>query len=327
MKDDIRRYARIGLVHHLLYPQCTEDPDDHVRTLKAFVRRPDIETFDCCIPFGQERRRELISAIRECGKQQIAYAAHLYPFRRLPPTCRLPHEQAQCRLIAKDMVEMTAAVGATGFVFASGGPPPQEAEQGHYAAFADFCRWLCGELKPRGITALLEPFDFTVDKKFLYGSTESCAALIRSLGPEVDNLGIELDCGHVPLMGETFAHAIRTVAPYLKRVHLGNCILRDASHPLYGDKHPPIGIEGGENDVPELAEILQLLVEMGFLNQADRGSMVIEISPWPHRSVEATVEDNMARLAKAWESVIVPVDAGSAHTPGRKRPNSTPQKR
>lgn len=303
MREDIRQYARIGLVHHLLYPRCMEDPDDHLRTLQAFAERSDIETFDCCLPYGDERRRMLTAAIRQCGKEDIAYAAHLFPSRKIPFTTPVPHEQAQVRMIMKDMVEQAAAIGATGFIFASGGPPPAEAADAHYAAFAGFCRWLCAELRPHGIRAMLEPFDTDTDKKFLYGPTAKCVEFIRRLEPETDNFGIELDMAHVVLMHETFADAIKTTAPYLLRVHLGNCVFKDASHPLWGDKHPPIGFEGGEIDVLELTEILRLLLEVGFLQRGRRGSLLIENTPWPGKTEDDTVADAMMRLQKAWARV------------------------
>ena len=191
----------------------------------------------------------------------------------------------------------------SGFIFASGGPTPAAATAANHAAFADFCRWLCGELKPHGITALLEPFDMTIDKKFLYGPTKECVALIESLRPDVDNLAIELDAAHVPLMGETFEDASRTVAPHLKRVHLGNCVLRDKANPRYGDTHPPMGYPGGEIDVPELTKILRALLEIGFLNLKERGSLVIEMTPWPDKSVEETIADGFERLNAAWKGV------------------------
>lgn len=318
MKDDIREYARIGLVHHMLHPGCMEDPDDHERTLGSFAGRGDIETFDCCLPYGDERRARLIPIIRNCGKEDVAFAAHLFPFRKLSFAEPNPNERAQVRMIVKDMVDCAAAIGATGFVFPSGRPPPAEASPAHYAAFADFCRWLSGELEPHGITALLEPFDTDVDKKFLYGSTRACVELIESLRPGVPNLGIELDLAHLPLMGETFEEAIRTVAPYLKRVHLGNCVFSDESHPLYGDKHPPIGVEGGEIDVPEVAGILRCLLEAGYLGREERGCLVMEMTPWPGfhvgtekdrtyrpgKTVEETVADSFERLGAAWREVV-----------------------
>ena len=82
MNSDIREYARLGLVHHMLYPESMTDPDEHARTLEAFAGRADIETFDCCLPTGAglpagDRRRErLIRAIRNCRKEQIAFATH-----------------------------------------------------------------------------------------------------------------------------------------------------------------------------------------------------------------------------------------------------------
>lgn len=303
MKNDIRQYARLGLVHHMLYPRCMEDPDDHVRTLEAFVRRDDTETFDCCLPYGEERRQRLVPAIRDCGKEDVTFAIHLFPLRKIGLATPPPHEQAQVRMILNDMIEQAAAIGATGLIFGTGGPPPQEATEAHFLTFADLCRWLCAELEPHGITAMLEPFDTDVDKKFLYGSTEACVALIESLRPEVDNLGIELDMAHVPLMGETFEHAIGTVAPYLKRVHLGNCVLRDPTHPRYGDTHPPVGYPGGEIDVPEMVEILRCLLDVGFLNQERRGNLLIEMTPWPGWTVEATIADGWRRLEAAWSLV------------------------
>ena len=303
MKENIREYARAGLVHHMLYPKSMEDFDEHMATLAAFVRRGDIETFDCCLPYGEQQRAKLTSIIRNCDKSDIGFAVYLFPFHKFSFCTPEPNERAQVRLIVKDMVEQAVAIGAAGFIFGSGGPSPAQATDAHRIAFAEFCRWLCGELKPYGITAMLEPFDMTIDKKFLYGPTKECVALVESLKPEVDNFGIELDVAHLPLMGERFEDAIQTVAPCLRRVHLGNCILKDKSHPLYGDRHVPIGFDGGEIDIPEVTNILRYLLEVGFLNKKNRGSLLIEMTRWPGRTEEETIKDNLSRLEQAWDEV------------------------
>ena len=300
MKGEIKEYARIGLVHHMLYPASMEDADHHAETLARFARRDDIETFDCCLPYGEQRREKLIPLIRDCGREKV-FATHLFPLRKISLASTSPPEQGIIHMVIKDMVECAAAIGASGFIIASGGPPPDRATKAHHDAFRDFCRWLCGGLRPHGITALLEPFDTNVDKCFLYGSTRECVKLIESLRPEVDNLGIELDLAHVPLMGESFEGAIRTVAPCLKRVHLGNCVLKDTAHPLYGDMHPPIGLASGEIDVPELAVILRFLLDVGYLVRENRGALLLEMTPWPGKTVEETIADGFDRLNRAWE--------------------------
>lgn len=303
MNEDIRNFAKLGLVHHMLYPECTTNPDVHAETLLKFVGRRDIETFDCCLPYGDERRGILIPAIRKCGKTDITFAVHLFPLRKLSFASESRIEQEQIRMIVRDMIGQAVSMGARYFIIASGGPAPDSATQGNYDAFAEFCRWLCSELKRFGIRVLLEPFDFNIDKKFLYGPTDKCVELIRSLLPGTDNLGIELDIAHLPLMEERFADAIKTVSPYLERVHLGNCVLRDKSNPRYGDTHPPSGFPGGEIDVTETAEVLRALLDSGFLNKRKRGCLVVEMTPWPEKTVEETVKDAFQRLDKAWEKV------------------------
>ena len=301
MNGDIRTYARLGLVHHMLYPEAVADPKLHVDTLFEFIKRTDIETFDCCLPYGHPCRDGLVTEIRRCGKVDIAFA--MFPMRRLSLAAFLPAEKAEVRRIIGGMIEQAAAIRAAGFIFGSGPPPPEKATPAHIAAFAEFCQWLCAQLKSYNITALLEPFDTHIDKKYLYGPTRACVKLIESLKPDVDNLAIELDVAHLPLMGENFAAAIRTVAPCLKRVHLGNCVLKDTTHPRYGDTHPPIGLPGGEIDTTELSEILKALIEIGFLDRLRRGSLVVEMTPWPGRTVDESVADMFSRLEAAWRKV------------------------
>lgn len=300
MNGPLKEYARLGLTHHLLYPRCVSDPDYHVRTLVELAGWPDMETLDCSIPYGEERRRAVIAALRNSGKETVC-TMHLFPLRKISLGTVCPQEQALTRLVLRDQIAAAAAAGATGFIYGSGADVPEPERPAAQRAFAEFCRWFAGELKPHGITAMVEPFDRTFDKKFLYGSSAECVELMNALTETgVDNLGLELDMAHVPLMGESFEHAIRTCSPHLKRVHLGNCVMKDTNSPWYGDKHPPIGIEGGEIDVPELSRILELLLEVGYLGRQRRGALVLEMQPLPGRTAEETVQDNLRRLRAAW---------------------------
>ena len=64
--------------------ECAQSVESHVKTLLEFIRRTDIETFDCCLPYGAEFRRRLVPAIRECGKS-VCFAIHFYPCGRSGP--------------------------------------------------------------------------------------------------------------------------------------------------------------------------------------------------------------------------------------------------
>jgi sugar phosphate isomerase/epimerase len=301
VRGDLRDYARLGAVHHMMYPGCVMDPDYHVRTLEALLGREDIETLDFCVPYGAERRQRLVEACRSSGKGDVAYALYFFPATKLWFSTPLPHEQAQIRLILRDTIQQAVALGAKYLVFAAGGPPYNAARHEDFDRFARFCRWLSGELKPHGIVALMEPSDWEIDKGFLYGPTEACVRLIESLRPEVDNLALNVDLAHAPLMGEALTDAIRDSVPYLQRVHVGNCIMTDPEHELYGDMHPPIGMPGGEVDTAGVAEIFRCLLEVGYLSRESRGCVLLEARPWPDMTPEDSFLEQMARLQEAWE--------------------------
>ncbi len=302
MKEDIRNYARLGLVHHMLWPNCQQNEAEHAATLLEFLRRKDIETFDCCLPYNPELRKKLAPAIRNC-KKEVCFAIHFFPLRHLPLAATDPVTRAQTWMLIDDMIEQAKMIGASGFIFGAGRPAWNEAKPEHFAAFETFCRTLCAKLRPAKITAMLEPFDFSIDKKFLYGPIDQCVELAEKLAGDFDNFGFELDMAHLPLMGEPFDTAIARSAPFLKRVHLGNCVLKNRQDPRWGDTHPPMGYPGGEIDVPELTGILRNLLECGFLSSSRRGSLLIEMTPFPGKSVDETVNDNMNRLEEAWRRV------------------------
>ncbi|HWR22542.1 MAG TPA: TIM barrel protein [Feifaniaceae bacterium] len=301
MGKSIKSYAKLGLVHHLLYPECTSDMEYHAATLKEFVKRGDIEALDCCLPYDDRLREELIPIIRDCGKD-VSYALHLFPARKISLASTDIQEQAVTKLLLGDQIRMAAAIGATGFVFVSGADVPDNRPAAQ-AAFKAFCKWFCGELKPFGITALLEPFDRTIDKKYLYGPIDDCVALVDEIAAEYPNIGIELDMAHLPLMFEGFASSIERCADRIRRVHLGNCVLKDRTHPLYGDYHPPMGLPGGEVAKPELVVILESLLRQGYLSETDRKPLILEMTPFPGKDARYTVEKSMELLESAWEEV------------------------
>ena len=299
MNGDIREYAKLGLVHHMLYPECSFDAEIHMKTLLEFIKRTDIETFDCCLPYGDHYRQKLCRAICENSKT-VCFAIHFYPLRTLPLAAKTPANYAQCWMIMDDMIEQAASIGAKGFIFGAGTPSFNDANADDFAAFERFCDELCRKLKPHNITAMLEPFDMDIDKKFLYGPIDKCVELAQKISINHDNFGFELDIAHLPLMREDFTSAIKHSAPYLKRIHLGNCVLKDQTNPRWGDTHPPIGFEGGEIDIPELVTILRGLLDCGFLDKNNRGDLLVEMTPFPGKSVDFTVEDNFKRIAEAW---------------------------
>jgi sugar phosphate isomerase/epimerase len=154
------------------------------------------------------------------------------------------------------------------------------------------------------MTALLEPFDRDFHRRFLFGPTSECVELVERLKSEGHELRIQLDIAHVRLSGEQFDDALHTCRPYLGHVHLGNCVMHgDRADPFFGDRHPPIGYSNGEINDKDLCNVFKSLLEAGYLDRQRRPTLVIEAQPFPGRTPEQTIDDQLARLERAWKDV------------------------
>ena len=108
----------------------------------------------------------------------------------------------------------------------------------------------------------LEPGDTRVDSFSLIGSTDLAIKLVREVREIFDNFGLTMDTSHLIQLNEKPIDSIKKAFPYCNHIHLANCIVKDKTLNLYGDKHPEFGIEGGEISVEELKNILEAIKEI-----------------------------------------------------------------
>ena len=79
--------------------------------------------------------------------------------------------------------------------------------------------------------------------------------------------------------------------------------MRDENHPAYGDAHPRFGIEGGENNVEELAHYLKAFMDIGFLNGEHQPFMSFEVKPLEGESSEVVIANAKRALNQAWAMI------------------------
>ena len=303
MKGDIREFARVGLVHHLLYPKCTGDPEYYEETLKAFVAREDIETFDCALPFDEARRARLCEAIRASDKTDTAFALAMFPLRTISLATPDPVEQGVARMALADAARVAERMGSSGVVFASGGPPPEQAGPEHFEAFREMVRWFAGECARHGLRAWLEPFDTAIDKRVPVWADDAVRRVDRVAAARGDEPGDRARHGAFAADGRGFRRggAERGAVPRAgasgqlraegSRVA---ALWRQASARRVARRRVRCG---GVGDVSAGA------AGGRFPERGASRSTLLEISPWPGRSVEETVEDNWRRVDEAWRLV------------------------
>jgi sugar phosphate isomerase/epimerase len=302
MDTPLTDYARLGLTLNGLFP-TKHDPRAHLEALPRIVNRTDIEVVDLTIPYGREFRQKAIEIVKASGKTTV-YNGYLMPTPLIPLGTLSPTERAQLLLLARDQVDVACEIGSRYFMQSVGADPGEAGRSRAFDGLAEYIAELDDYIKTKSRMAfLIELMDRHVHKKSLCGPSLEVVDFVRRTRERVPDLGVVLDLNHLVLMGESWREVFLRCREYLLHLHLGNCILKDRSHPLWGGNHPPIGIEGGEIDVPQLTELFRLLLEIGYLNQETRGMMSLEIVRFPGRSPEETIEDNLERLRAAWRAV------------------------
>jgi len=119
----------------------------------------------------------------------------------------------------------------------------------------ELLKYIEGRAQDYRLNLSLEPGDTKVDSFSLIGSTDLAIKLVQEIKEKYGNFSLTLDTSHLRQLDEDPIDSIKKASPYCNHIHLANCIVKDKSHKLYGDKHPEFGIEGGEISMEELRNI------------------------------------------------------------------------
>ncbi len=119
----------------------------------------------------------------------------------------------------------------------------------------ELLKYIEGEAQDYRLNLSLEPGDTKVDSFSLIGSTDLAIKIVQEIREKYRNFSLTLDISHLRQLDEEPIDSIKRASPYCNHIHLANCIIRDKSYKLYGDKHPEFGIEGGEISIEGLRNI------------------------------------------------------------------------
>lgn len=302
------KYFRLGLVHFMAYPEVSSDESRMLPTIAAVAADADFEVIELK-GVSDPALRQDIRKLCESAHLTVTYGAQpLVLGQKLNPNAVDPDERAHALKQLKAGVDEAVEMGAKGFAFLSGRDPGEANRARAQEVFEDLLTELCQYAAERGdLPVVLEVFDRDIDKKAFVGPHAFAAEIARNVRQKCGNFGLMVDLSHLPLLNETAEAALAATGEFLVHAHAGNCVMRDRSHPAFGDLHPRFGIEGGENDVAELTEYLQWLFRVGYLDEgkSERPIFSFEIQPMPGESSEAVIAGAKRTLVAAWAQLEV----------------------
>lgn len=258
--------VKLGANHQFLFPKAMVDADTHTSSLREMAQYPELDALDCWIwPEGNHIAEET-AILRDCGKQ-LNYNIGDRPMDEpcFPASPERARRERAFRLLMRE-ITLALNAGAQKIIFGSGPDVPEDRERAK-DRYVELLLQIQKEI-PSNVVMAMEPTDRTVDKKFLFGPAKESADFLHRLWEEgFHNIGMLLDMGHIPIMGENLNSAIAGAGDTLVHIHLGNCIVKNQKHPLFGDKHVPWGIPEGEYGEMEAKEFIALLHQVGYLDQ------------------------------------------------------------
>ena len=300
MQGSWHRYLRLGIVHFMAFPAVMAGEGPYVETLRQIAR----DEFFTAVEVGwakDQAQRTAAAALLRQSHLSVGFGAQSAILTTKSNLNALDDsERTKAVALVRGCIDQAAELGAKRVAVLSG-PYPGAADEAAakrnlVASLLDLCVY--GREKSIGIT--LETFDRAIEKRALAGPTALCVEISQTVRQEFPEFGLMLDLSHIPLLGESIRECLTTGRAQLVHAHIGKCVLRDKAHPAYGDQHPRFGIEGGENDTPQVIEFLRVLFDIGFLGGKDRPFLSFEVKPLPGEDAEAVVAGTKRVFAEAW---------------------------
>ncbi len=306
MQESWHRYLRLGIVHFMAFPAVTRGTGPYVETLRQLATDEFFGAVEVGWVDSEAERGAAASLLRE-SHLSVAFAAQS-ALLVTKSDLNAPDDKARRSAVTlvQGCIDQAVQLGARRVAVLSGPYPGPADEARAVARLVDSLRELCAYGGERGVGITLETFDRAIEKKALAGPTPLCVEIAEAVRRDAPDFGLMLDLSHIPLLGEGIRESLMAGREYLVHAHIGNCVMRDRAHPAYGDQHPRFGIEGGENDTPQVVEFLRVLFEIGYLGGArrrgtdDRPFLSFEVKPQAGELPEAVIAGTKRVFADAW---------------------------
>jgi len=294
---------KVGLVHFMAYPATLKGEGPIVETIKKLALDEYFNAIEITTIKNAEERL-IVKKMLDTSHMTVAYGAQP---RLLTTGLNINDLNEEGRLKAlqnlKEGIDEAYEMGATGFAFLSG-KYEEPTKEVSYQALVKSTKEICAYVKSKGnMKVALEVFDYDVDKKSLIGPADLALRYAKEVREEHAHFGLMVDLSHIPLIHETIEGSLLPVKDYIIHAHIGNCVVKSADMPGYGDVHPRFGFPNGENDVDQVVDYLRVLLQIGFLNVEKPPIVSFEIKPFGDEDPDIVIANAKRTLNEAWAKV------------------------
>ena len=301
MKESLQSYMKVGIVHFMAFPEAGKVEGGVLETVKKIADDDFFSAIEVT-SMKEAGQRESVAKYLKDARMTVGFGgqpALLSAKLDLNSSEEGKRKAAVERIQA--CVDEAALLGAQAVAMLSGPDPGSDHRELGISQLIKSLKEICAYAKGKGDPVIiLETFDSEIDKRCLIGPSSDALRVAKEVRSSFPKFGLMVDLSHLPLQKETPDQALSLLKDYLLHVHIGNCVMKDRSHPAYGDIHPAFGVPGGEVDVPQVVEFLRALFKFGYLGEGKRPTVAFEVKPMAGETSEAVIAGAKRTLLEAW---------------------------
>ncbi len=302
MKDPWEPLVDLSIVHFMIFPETLQGSGPILETVSKIVN----DDFFSMIEVGHVNDGEVRKQVAETiatSHVRVAFGAQpAILTKKLDLNSFDETKRKEALTTLMPLIDEAKEIGAKRLTVLSGPDPGESKRAPARELLVQTLLELCNYGKQRGVSITLETFDRTIEKKSLIGPSEEALEVTKAVAKQYSDFGLMYDMGHVPLLDEDPSKSLRLLKEHLAHIHIGNCVKRQGQ-PGYGDQHPRFGLNGSENDVPELVKFLRALVDVEYIphNPKDVSPVIgFELKPLPGEKAETVIANGKRTWRKAW---------------------------
>lgn len=301
MKEPIQDYAKIGLVHFMLWKETIKGEGDF-SSVSTILDDPYFGAVEVSWMNDAAQRAQVAQRVKSSGKALAFGGQPVLLTQKLDINHLDEAERKKAVAAIVKVIPQAVELGASGFGLLSGKTVRTADKSRAMEQLVTSIVEIDRELKKYSdIPVVLETFDqLDYGKNCLIGPNRDAAELAREVRKSTPSFGIMIDLSHLPLQGETPDEAWEAVGQYVLHAHIGNCIMNKPEHPMNGDEHPPFCDPDGENCVDELTVYLQTLLKNGYLNKNHKRFLSFEVCKYGDWTTEKVLAQSKETLEAAW---------------------------
>ena len=298
--------AFLGIVQYVAFPQVLSGEGPIYETINAIALDGTFEAIEITWIKNVETKRKVSHLLSYAGLKVSFNAGPPYAFQNVNIASLDKSDRENSLRIAKQLVDEGYFLNAEIHGVVSGPDPGVNRRADGRKALVDSLIYLSdyalSQNREKPLVISLEPVDRDIHRKGLIGPISEAVEVAKEVRIHCSNFGLTLDLSHLPQLGEKIGDAVSISKDFIVNVHIGNSVVSDPRHPLYGDEHPRIGIPGGSHSEKEVVLFLKELRKNGFFDE--RHIVSQEVKPQVDEDPWVLIALTKRQIARAWEEAF-----------------------